>query len=166
MLNKKNIKHPLNNEKGTALLESVPLIIIFVVFFAYGMGLFGVIHSGILISISARTYAFETFRNRSNTNIFRYSRNASSKKLLTYDEIGFRYHLSYDQEFTGGDIRATSKPIVKGLKRQPAGDDENTHTVNVHEDVVTGERNEAVAVHPVWLMIGYGLCINAQCGAD
>lgn len=160
------LKRPLNNDDGTALLESVPLVIIFVIFFAYGMGLFGVIHSGILMSISARTYAFETFRNRANTNIFRYSRNASNKNLLVYDEIGFRYHLSYDQKFPGGEIRATEKPIVKGLKREPAGDDENTHTVNIYEDVVTGERNQAVAVHPVWLMIGYGLCINAQCGAD
>lgn len=166
MLRKKDLKRHLNNEKGTAILESVPLIIIFVIFFAYGMGLFGVIHSGILMSISARSYAFETFRNRANTNVFRTSRNASAEKIYIFEEIGFRYHLSYDKEFGGGDITATAKPIVKGLERQPQGDDETTHTINIYEDVISGERNQAVAVHPVWIMIGYGLCINAQCGAD
>lgn len=166
MLRRKSLKRHLNNEDGSATMEAVPLIIVFVIFFAYGLGLFGVIHSGILMSISSRNYAFETFRNRTNTNIFRTSKNASSSNLLKFSEIGFRYHLSYDHPFDGGRIRAVDKPIVRGLAREPKGDDVNTHMTNVFDDVIAGERNKTVGVNPVWLMIGYGLCIDAQCGAD
>ena len=166
MLNIKRTFKTINNEDGTATLEAIPLIVIFVIFFAYGLGLFGAIHSGILLSISSRTYAFETFRNRTNTNIFRYSANAHNGNLIYYDKIGFRFHLTYDHVFTGGNIIAVDKRIAMGLQREPQGDDETTHAINIYDDVITGERNKTVGVDPIWLAIGYGLCINAQCGAD
>jgi hypothetical protein len=163
----KKLKRPIHNNKGQALLEAVPLIVIFVIFFAYSLGLFGVIHSGILFSISARNYAFETFRNRTNVDVFRYSANSNSGNLVHFREVGFRYHLVYDRRVgSDDDLRATAKPIVVGLNREPQGDDPQTHNVNLYEDVITGERNQAVSVHPAWLMIGYGICIDAQCGAN
>lgn len=163
----KNLKRPLSNESGQALLESIPLLTIFVIFFAYGLGLFGVIHSGILFSISSRNYAFETFRNRTNVDVFRYSANANSGNLVHFRDVGFRYHIVYDRRVSGDDaLRATAKPIMMGLNREPQGNDAQTHNINIYEDVITGERNQAISVHPAWLMIGYGICINAQCGAN
>ena len=166
MLRKKDLKQHLNNERGQAMLESIPLIIFFVIFFAYGLGLFGVIHSGILFSIGARSYAFETFRNRTNTNIFRYSANASEENLFYYSRIGFRFHTVYNGESTNVDrIRATSRPILYGLARTPQGDTPSVHNNNIYTDIKDGERNKTVGVDPAWLMIGYGLCITAECGA-
>lgn len=157
----------LENEKGQAMLEAVPLMAIFVILMAYGLGLFGVIHSGILFSISARSYAFETFRNRTNTEVFRYSGNASSSNRVTYKDVGFRYHLVSDGMIDANDdITASQRPIIMGLNREPTGEDGLTHNQNIYGDIVAGDRNRTVAVHPAWLMIGYGLCINAQCGSD
>ena len=41
-------------------------MVIFVMLMSFGMGLFGVVHTAILHSIAARTYSFETFRQRTN----------------------------------------------------------------------------------------------------
>lgn len=157
----------LNNENGQAMLEAVPLMSVFVILMAYGLGLFGVIHSGILFSMSARNYAFETFRNRTNTEIFRYSGNAKTSNLVGFKEVGFRYHLVSDgMADQNSDVTASKRPIIMGLNRRPTGEDSLTHNQNIYGEIITGERNQTVGVHPAWLMIGYGLCIDAQCGAE
>lgn len=62
--------HVHNNQKGLATIEALPLVVVFVVLITYGLGLFGFVHTAILHSIGARTYAFETFRNRTNVSFF------------------------------------------------------------------------------------------------
>ncbi len=54
-----------------ATIEMLPMMFIFIFLFSYTLGAFGIIHTGIKNSISARAYAFETFRNRSNLVYFR-----------------------------------------------------------------------------------------------
>ena len=56
---------------GTALLETIPLLVIFVILLGFAMGLFGIVHTAVLHSIAARTYSFESFRNRTNLQYFR-----------------------------------------------------------------------------------------------
>lgn len=166
---KKMMSDRLNNEKGQAMIESIPLISIFILLMLYALGLFGVIHSGILFSIGARAYAFETFRNRTNTNVFRYSGNAKSnpRESFHHGPIGFRYH--FISEYVPGSlpISATARPIVVGLTREPksaGASGKAVHNRNAFEDIEKGVRNQSVEVHPAWLMIGYGLCMNATCG--
>lgn len=156
----------LDNEKGQALLESIPLLGIFVLFFGYGLGLFGVIHTGILYSVAARTYAFETFRNRANVNIFREDPSFSNGNALYYRPIGFRYHLVRPENPTSSDVQATARPIAMGLNREPVGNSQNHHNNNVVPNITRGERYLGEGVHPAWIMVGYGLCITAQCGAE
>ena len=162
-------KGKIANEKGQAMIESLPLISIFILLMLYSLGLFGVIHSGILFSIGARAYAFETFRNRTNTNVFRYSANAKSnpRESFHHGPIGFRYH--FISEYVPGSlpISATARPIVIGLNREPksaGASGKAVHNRNAFEDIQKGQRNQTVEVHPAWLMIGYGLCMNATCG--
>ncbi|MEO0336110.1 MAG: hypothetical protein AAF202_06940 [Pseudomonadota bacterium] len=168
---KKMMLDRINNEKGQAMIESIPLLSIFILLMLYAMGLFGVIHTGILFSIGARAYAFETFRNRANTNIFRYSDNSSGQinENFHHGPIGFRYH--FVSEFIPGSkpISATGRRIAVGLNREPQNTGPSgvpVHNRNAFEDIERGQRNQSVEVDPAWLMIGYGLCQDASCGAQ
>ena len=60
------ITQHLQNEKGMAALEIIPIVIIVVLLLSFSFGFFGVIHTGILNSMAARNYAFETFNHRSD----------------------------------------------------------------------------------------------------
>lgn len=143
---------------------------IFNIFLAYGMGLFGVIHTGILFSISARAYSFETFRNRASTLTFRYGPGFRGYNPLHHKCMGYRYQYVTDDFGGASQIRATSRPIIFGFDREfinhSGGQAVEMHNNNAYTDINPGERNQSVEVHPAWLMIGYGLCMDAQCGAD
>ena len=54
------------NKKGIAVIEFLFCFFVFVFMLAVLYGAWGVIHSSILNSIAARTYAFSIIRNRSN----------------------------------------------------------------------------------------------------
>ena len=107
---RKSIKH-LRNEKGMATIETIPLIMIFVVLLCYEFGVFGVIHTGIMQSISARAYAFETFRNRSNLTYFR----DTPTTLNNFRQTGTRTHGIASEARTeadqGNDGIAAERPL-------------------------------------------------------
>lgn len=146
------------------MIESIPLIAIFILLMMYALGMFGIIHSGILFSIGARAYAFETFRNRANTDLFRYF-SPTSPILHHTEEIGWRFHYITEP---GGltQTQAVARPIVFGLTREPQGNTYEVHNTQTFQRIEPGVRNRTVGVHPAWLMIGYGLCMDAQCGQD
>ena len=56
------INQHLKNDHGMAVLEMIPIMIIVVLLLSFSFGFFGLIHTGILNSIGARNYAFETFK--------------------------------------------------------------------------------------------------------
>ncbi|MGZ3723897.1 MAG: hypothetical protein ACXVA9_13230, partial [Bdellovibrionales bacterium] len=92
MLNAKGFKI-LRSQKGIALLETVPLMVIFVMLMSFGMGLFGVVHTAILHSIAARAYSFETFRQRTNLHYFREDGSGLVKSTaMNFTKKGWRYH--------------------------------------------------------------------------
>lgn len=154
-------KHPsiLKNEKGMALLETVPLLVIFAMLISFALGLFGYIHSGILHSMSARTYAFETFRNRTNLNYFRENISGLDNPLH-YSKKGIRYHAITSRKGPESSFVATSYPIKIGSPGERRGN-EATHGEKVFD---LQARNQNVEVNPTWLMIGYGICTNYNCG--
>lgn len=149
----------LKDERGMALLETVPLLVIFMMLISFALGLFGYIHSGILHSISARTYAFETFRNRTNLNYFRENLSGLTTPFY-YSKKGFRFHLIT----APGDPRlkfvATAFPIKIGNPLEEKG------SAAIHNNKVFDmqARNQNVEVSPAWLMVGYGMCVTHACG--
>jgi hypothetical protein len=165
----------LKNEKGLATVETVPLLLVFVILLAYSFGSFGVIHTGVLNSIAARTYAFETFRNRANVTYFRDSGgNDSSIARLHFKRLGNRIH-GIQQEVRPGEpaadeaaFKSTERPLRIGFGGIPADASRNTasiHNERVFSDV--GEQRQTqVGVSPVWVMTQYGICITAQCGGN
>ena len=84
-------KNPLKNNKGLASIEATVLIVLFISLVYYSFGFFGVVHTAILHNIHARTYAFETFRHRTNLYYFRSNR---ATTVFHYYNTGTRMHLS------------------------------------------------------------------------
>jgi hypothetical protein len=161
MKNSRALK-PFKNERGIALLESVPLLVIFVMLMSFGMGLFGVVHTAVLHSIAARAYSFETFRQRANLHYFREDGSGlNPSTAMTFHKKGWRYQAVQHESDQRNLFIATVRPIALG-NRQPAGDaTEQTNNVSVGQ--ITG-RNEKISVNPVWVMVGYGICMDANCG--
>ncbi len=143
------------------MLETLPLLAIFMIFVAFGMGLFGVIHTGVLYSIAARTYAFETFRNRTNLTYHRENLSKSVSDPRTMKPYQGRFHIVQQEQSANADITASSRPIAIGSVVQPAAANAETHNSKIFN---LQSRNQTVSVNPAWIMVGYGMCLNAQCG--
>lgn len=159
------------NQKGMATIEAIPLLIIFIMLVGYGLGLWGYVHSGILYSISARTYAFETFRHRTHLVIFREQGSAlgPGADILQHEAAELRYHAIQDPSrtalVTSGGVQfvASERPISFGRPVPKLKVKEEVHRSTVYE---IKPRNQTTDVSPAWLMIGYGICINASCGGS
>lgn len=152
----------LRSQKGIALLETIPLVVIFAMLLSFGLGLFGIIHTSILHSIGARAYSFETFRQRTNLYTFREDGSGLTPgKGLNFTKKGWRYHAVNHESDTRSKFVATVRPIALG-GRVPAGDNsEGTNNVSIYE---MQTRNERFSVNPAWIMVGYGICLNMKCG--
>jgi len=153
------INRSLGNDRGLATVEAVPLLVLFVMLVAYSMGLFGMVHTAILYSIGARTYAFETFRNRTNLTYFR----ENAKDVMHYDRSRIRYHsLQSDTDRTDRNIFiATTRPLAIGFTNPEKQGKQADHLEKVYD---LKQRNESVGVSPSWIMVGYGICLDANCG--
>lgn len=152
----------LGNEKGLAILETVPLIVIFVMLMSFGMGFFGIVHTAVLHSIAARTYALETFRNRANLYYYRED-GSGLERPFNFTNKGWRFHAVQHESDPRDLFVATSRSItLPGATNQEAGDtNRETHNVNIYQ---IGLRNDRISVNPAWIMVGYGICLNALCG--
>lgn len=157
MLNKGRRK----GQQGLATIEAACLMMIFVIFIGYALGFFGVIHTGILHSISARTYAFETFRHRANLVYFR-SNNTDTPNH--FQKHGVRTHAINDINAPAGVFFATEQNITYGMTLETVGRDPEHHNRMIYQ-IDSRQRNQAVSVNPVWIMISYGICIDAACGS-
>lgn len=150
-----NIKH-LNNAEGIATVESVLLLSIFVVFFTYYLGFFGVVHTGILNSISARAYAFETFRNRTNVT---YLRDTFGSDYLTNSKQGFRLHGIVTERTNTDYWIPTTRSIAQGRELGRIAERSN-RTPN--QTLAREQRG----VNPVYIKTTYGICLNQACGGN
>ncbi len=152
----------LKNNKGFASIEATVLMVLFVSMLYYTFGFFGIVHTGILHNIGARTYAFETFRHRSNVMYFR-SNNAAA--VLHYYNHGMRLHgVNTDTQANPDTQIATERPISMGLELDEKGRKPSTHNNDIFQKVPANGRNTSIAVNPVWIMTMYGLCLNSECG--
>lgn len=177
VMKSKNIKllKVIENEKGLATIETIPLLVVFMILLAYSFGSFGIIHTGILNSIAARTYAFETLRGRANATYFRDNvRGGAAPLFLHFARKGNRVH-GIRQETRPGDpapaddgFYPTERPLRVGLGGIPA--DASRTTAAIHNERVftdVGEQIQTqIGVSPAWVMTQYGLCLNAACGGN
>ncbi len=145
------------------MIESLPLLFIFVVLLAYGMGFFGIVHTGILNSIGARNYAFETFSNRAILTLFRDDPGTDERNILYYDKAGSRYHgIRADNSPNDSTSFATTRPLALGIKPPTSSASVQEHNIDIY--ALPGRNRNGVAASPAWIMIGYGICIDSKCG--
>lgn len=149
------------------MVETLPILIIFVVLLSFGLGFFGFVHTAVMNSIASRTYAFETFRNRSDVTFFR---DRKADDVYThYQNIGNRFHTIDSEKKIGNSLGvgqfATTRDIAFGRKIASSGASALEHNVNIY--TISGRnRKGGVQASPAWVMVGYGLCIDANCGGD
>jgi hypothetical protein len=151
-------------QKGLATVEAIPLLVIFVMLTGYAMGIFGAIHTGILQSIAARTYAFETFRNRTNLQIFRENTAPDQSNLYAYHAKGLRLHAINAEDAPSGTLGffVSRRPLSVGYKPEPVPEaNQSDHLDKIFE---IQPRNQSVGVDRLWVMITYGICLDAGCG--
>ena len=156
----------INNQKGIAVFEIVPILVIFILLLNFAIGFFGAIHSGILNSIAARNYAFETFRNRTNLNYLRDI--AGSADTFTYLKTGYRFHGTVSDGFRGSEWTATKRNIKFTEARNPAStNDTSTHNTNVIKVATGGKASDVIndgEFESIWVRTVYGICLNKKCG--
>lgn len=161
-----------SSQIGISTVELIPVLLVFVLLFNFVLGFFGVIHSGILNSISARNYAFETFRNRSNLNRFR-DDFENANESITFNQVGFRYHsviVEGAPPGSGGDPDwyVTSRPIKFTDQNQGIGDstDIQDHS-RVQEIQDPGKAKDVYdedgGLGSIWIKTVYGICLNHRC---
>lgn len=163
----KKMNSTLKSEKGIATFEAVALMSIFILFLSYGVGMFGIIHSGILNSIAARTYAWETFSHRTNLTFFRDNRpNPETLKqnysALSASHYGFRAHgISSELPSASFEWKATTRLLAFTGAQPNLENETNVHNTGLS---VLDYRREKIGVNPVWIKTVYGICLNSACG--
>lgn len=141
-------------------MELIPIMIIIVLLFNFSMGFFGAIHTGILNSMAARNYAFETFRHRSN---LAYLREGASDY---YARKGMRFHATTSDNKNGNNLVfiATGRPIdfLASLESRGSKDLHNNQIYNIVDGKRYTEGNGGVT--PIWVRPQYGICLDSKCG--
>lgn len=162
------ITQHLQNQKGMAALEMIPITIIVVLLLSFSFGFFGVIHTGILNSMAARNYAFETFNHRTDLS-YRRSNGEMPNILEDYFyKSGFRIHsITSDKRPKNADtLIATTREIAFGWD---IGKPEVISNPGFHNEAVLqikddGTRYTATAgSNPVWVQTSYGICLTRKC---
>lgn len=163
----------LKNESGMASIEMIPVLVLFMLLINFTIGFFGVIHSGILNSIAARNYAFETFRNRANLNYLR----DEQSEAVTYIKAQYRFHSVVGEQ--AGNVNSWVA-TVRNIKFTNVGaPTEDRATASEHNsdirgmadeskktsDTFTGETAEDAksGMSRVWVMTSYGICLTSKC---
>ncbi len=162
------------NQKGISNIELIPVLLVFALLINFSLGFFGVIHSGILNSIAARNYAFETFRHRQNLNRLRDKPSGSQDVVkIAYNKVGYRFHGIISEGSPSHEepqYFVTQRPIKFTDANQ--GFDDSTKPQDhrrvtdikdpgLASDVYT-ESNSDIG-NTVWLRTTYGICLNARC---
>lgn len=176
MLNLNWKKRKQKNNRGSALIESIPVLFMIVIVFNFSLGFFGAIHSGILNSIGAYNYTMETFRFRSNLMYFRPgggTANYSKSMNRVHGVIGDGYKKS---DFDKGRWPATIRRIVLSTKGTNVGD--GASSANLHSksnrsgvwSIISGsapqDEDDSPKIPEIWVKTVYGICINADCTAS
>ncbi len=159
-------KKKLFNQKGMAVLEMIPVMIVIVVVLRYTYGFFGVIHSATVQSIAVRNYAFETFRHRSRLS---YLREVSSLDDRFKYRKGMRLHGVRDENArlsSTPDWDVTVRRITFPAKEaEVLGSNGFLSRIQEQNKINVGRRySDGDGVDPVWLAIRYGMCIDHRCG--
>jgi len=163
------------SNSGMAVMEMIPILIIIALLLNFSIGFFGVIHTGILNSIAARNYTFETFRHQANLEYF-WREDFNDGNLSNYVKYGFRFHGIASENRTGDRWVATSRSIAfiepfggvdkdgKVLARQQNMQNTELDLHNTRVFTIRDDGNKTlIGAAPIWVRPIYGICLKAAC---
>jgi hypothetical protein len=155
---KKPNKKTGQDEEGFAIFEALTFLMAFIIFTVYVIDLFTAIHTGIVGSIAARTYAFETFQHRTNLSALR-----QADETPEGDQSKYNYAAEHERfHAVTEELGPDNGPIVPSgrLLTQVSADDKI--------DKVTGGGldNSNNQTSTIRIKTGYGICLDAQCPGD
>lgn len=156
------------DEKGMATLEMVPILVVIAILLNFALGFFGVIHTGILNSIAARNYTFETFRHR--TTLVFFHDFIEDRQKGGNKRYNSRVH-GIASDVRGNDTNkavATTRTIGFGMNpedesnravRDPASETGGIFSIEAHKRI----EDDSLISAPVWVRPMYGICLNNKC---
>lgn len=164
--NARIIQKKRKGQRGMAIVETVPLILIFITLTGFTLGFYGVTQRMILSSIAARAYGHELIRNRTNINYLRDV--GSTGSIHSYHRTKSRLFAARSSSGGANDFIAEKMPI-QFPPRGPSGlGSEDAHNTSAYEDLSRGalqnRRNTRHLFDQVWIKNSYGICIDAGCG--
>ena len=181
MLKRKKIKSK-SKQKGMAVIEAIPVLFLMVVIFNFSLGFFGAIHSGILNSIGAYNYSFETFRYRSDLMYFRpgaesKNYNTSMNRVHGVTADGSEQTPNEDKGRWPATLRFITFNYIKGDAKRGLAEAEGSNEANrdysgrnsdgnvwfVRSNYTPSTGGNAIQTPRIWVKTVYGICINADC---
>ena len=158
------------SQRGLSLIEILPVLAVITTLFSFLLGAWGIAHKYTLNAIAARTYAFETLNYRANYMYFNDARLGEQENKSSYEQTGVRYHgvgFRSPEDFTApiAPIRYLSNN--SSIQTGPS----SLHGRRIWDDNSFQRRQEILSeslgnLNHVWVTVGHGICINAECGGD
>lgn len=169
------------SERGSAIVETIPVLFMLVLVFNFSLGFFGAVHSGILNSIASYNYTLETFRFKSNLMYFRpgggttnYStslsrvhgtiQDGSEDAGAAADENGKwpatlrGITFNYKSNTPGRDLASQGPDSDRIYAKNPTG---SNIWAAVSKSVPDG--SNTIQTPRIWVKTVYGICLNADC---
>ncbi len=169
-------RNSLSSVKGMAMIEILPIILVMFVLMGAALGSWGLAHTAILNSIAARHNSFFYFNNRTDLSYLRDFGNLGSAggySILSFVGVADMFYRDQRNRFafiTSEDAqdekaRATLRFVdfknpAADCKGQSGCLRDSDHT-GIHGLIKSKNTRELVS--PAWIMVGYGICLNADC---
>ena len=173
------------NNKGMAMVEALPIIMVMFVLMGATLGSWGIVHTAILNSIASRNAIFFYFNNRSDLSYLRdfFTEYGLSPDTGTHyfrkdgdNGMGKRFTFIVSEKATLADDgmvatlrKVDFRDIGTPVEVSPLSNDDHSNIPSITPDgrntgrqtgKISEQRNRA------WIMVGYGICLDAECGGS
>lgn len=178
----------IRSNSGSALIETMPLIITLLILLRVSFGFWGAVHSGILNSIAAYNHALTTYAFRADLTYLRpglidENSTITAGARKSFDRAKSRYHGVIDENKPANDSTTWfATPRTIGLDRYittaagtptklmtdecpgctEVGMTDALHRKNSELYAQTSDQNKKWTQF-VWIKTVYGMCLNVKC---
>ncbi len=150
-----------NSERGLAVLETVPMIFVFVSLVGFTIGFYGVTQKMILHSIASRAYGFEQIRHRANIT---YLRDVGTDGPINSYQITQHRYFTVREPGTGNTFIAAKMGLDYRVRSPGGAASPDAHNTSAYGDILRQRRNDRHYFDSVWVKVGHGICLRANCG--
>ena len=163
-------KSYFNNVRGMAIIEILPIILVMFVLMGAALGSWGLVHTAILNSIASRHNSFFYFNNRSDLSYLRDF--GSSYRGLSFIDSFYRdqknrfAYITSENALQDAGTKATLRFVDfknpgATCKDQGSKCLQGSKHNEIYNEVLPQRTDKLVS--PAWIMVGYGICLNADC---